>query len=314
MKAIILGGTGFIGSELTRCMLRKGWDVVIPSRSPEKYKERGLFSAYGEVEYALWDAKSATGLAEIIAGADAVVNLVGESVAAGPWTEERKSRIRDSRIQAGQAVTQAVAEASARPKVLVQGSAVGFYGSRGDAICTEHTAPPHPGVSFLADTARDWEASTAGVEAKGVRRVVVRTGMVLDVEGGALEQFMAPFRFFLGGRIGSGKQWISWIHRRDQAQAIVFCIENSACKGVYNFTAPEAVTNAQFSKILGRVMGRPSWLRVPELPLKLLLGEMARELVLSGQRVVPERLRAQGYSFTFPELRPALLDIVQRMR
>lgn len=311
MKAVILGGSGFIGRELARTMLRKGWEVAIPSRSPQRYKN--MFEGHGEVEFVSWDAESPGELAAIISGSDAVVNLVGENIAAGRWTEELKARLRDSRVRVGQALLKAVEQADAPPKVLVQGSAIGYYGQRGDEALDETSAPPAVGKSFLADLAREWEASTEAVEAMGVRRVVVRTGVVLDAEGGALEKFLTPFRMYLGGPMGSGRQWMSWIHRRDEVGGIVQCIERDSCGGAYNFTAPTAVTNRDFCKILGRVMHRPCWLPAPGPALKLLLGEMAEELILGGQRVLPTRLEQSGYTFLFSDLKEALHDIVQRL-
>ncbi len=312
MKAVILGGTGFIGQELIRAMECKKWDVVIPSRSPERHK--GLFDIRGSVEFVRWDAVNGSSLAPIISGKDAVINLVGENIAAQRWTPEQKTKIRESRLQAGAAVVQAFAEAAQPPKVLLQASAVGYYGGRGDEPLTEEDAPPAPGQSFLADVARDWEASTAEVERRGVRRVVVRTGVVLDAGGGALEKMLLPFKFFVGGPVGGGRQWMSWIHRRDEAKAMLHVIQNESCRGAFNFTAPQAVTNREFARTLGEVLHRPGFVPTPGLPLRLALGEMAEELLLKGQRVLPKKLEASGYEFVFPELRSALREILLRRR
>lgn len=312
MKAVILGGSGFIGRELTRTMLRKGWHVVIPSRSPQKYQ--GMFSSYGDVDFATWDAKTPKDLAEIISGADALVNLVGENIAAGRWSDEQKARIRNSRVDAGKAVIQALEQTNKAPGVLLQGSAVGYYGTRGNEELDENSESLPAGQSFLADTARDWEASTQQAEDMGIRRVVVRTGLVLDAEGGALEKMITPFKFFLGGPVGSGRQWMPWIHRRDEVGAMVHCIEQDSCSGAYNFTSPQPVRNKEFCSELAKALGRPCWLPAPAFALKALLGEMAEELLLGGQKALPQRLLESGYPFIFPDLGQALRDIVERMQ
>jgi len=312
MKAVILGGSGFIGRELTRVLLRRKWEVVIPSRSPQKYQ--GMFEGYGDVDFAAWDARDPAALARIVSHSDVLINLVGESIAAGRWTPEQKRRIRQSRVQAGEAVTDALQQAEAPPSVLLQGSAVGYYGSRGDEELTEDAAPLPEGQSFLCDVAREWEASTASVEELGVRRVVVRTGVVLDTEGGALDKMLTPFKFFLGGPVGSGRQWMSWIHRRDEVGAMVHCIENQELRGAFNFTAPQPVTNSAFCRTLAHELNRPCWLPAPSFALKALLGEMAEELLLGGQKALPVRLQQSGYTFVFPDLGSALHDIVQRMQ
>lgn len=311
MKAVILGGSGFIGRELTRVLLRKKWQVTIPSRSPQKYS--GMFEGYGQVDFAAWDAKDPAALAGIINNSDALVNLVGENIAAGRWTEEQKTRIRQSRVQAGEAVTAAVRQAQKPPEVLLQGSAVGYYGPRGDEEMSEDAQPLPQGQSFLCDVAREWEASTKEVEDMGLRRVLVRTGLVVDVEGGALEKMILPFRFFVGGPVGSGRQWMSWIHRRDEVGAMVHCIEHTECRGAYNFTAPQPLTNKEFCRVLAHELNRPCWLPAPSFALKTLLGEMAEELLLGGQKAPPKRLLESGYKFIFPDLGSALHDIVQRM-
>lgn len=312
MRTILLGGTGFIGRELTRAILRKGWQAVVPSRSPQKYE--GLFDQFGKAELVAWDAKDPDRLAAIISGGDVVVNLLGASIADSRWTPEVKERIRSSRVEAGQALVQAFQKVQTPPSILVQGSAIGYYGNRGNEILTESDSPPPVGMSFLADVAREWEASTLDIEAMGVRRIIVRTGIVLGTEGGVLDKFLTPFQLFLGGPIGSGKQWMSWIHRTDEVQAMLFCVENESCRGAFNFTAPAPVRNKEFGEKLGRALNRPSWLPAPGFALKLAMGEMAEELVLGGQRVLPRELENKGYAFAFPELSTALQDIIQRMQ
>ncbi len=308
MQVIILGGTGFIGRELIHQMLALGWSVTVPSRSPERYA--GLFGSKDPVRFAPWDAVSGIALADILEGSDAVVNLAGESIAARRWTAAQKERILDSRLRAGAAIREALGTMARKPSLLVQASAIGFYGSRGDEILDENSAPPTPSVSFLADTARAWEASTLAAEELGLRRVVIRTGMVLDKGGGALEKLVTPFKFFLGGPVGSGKQWMSWIHRKDEAAAVIHLMRDTDCAGVYNLTAPTPVTNLEFCRALGRVLRRPCLLPAPAAALRLALGEMARELVLTGQRVLPKRLQQSGFRFHYTNIGEALRDSV----
>ncbi|MHB1161827.1 MAG: TIGR01777 family oxidoreductase, partial [Chloroflexota bacterium] len=255
-----------------------------------------------------WDARTAAGWGQLADGADAIVNLAGESLAGGPWTEERKSRILQSRLNAGRAVLEAVEAAVQKPRVVVQASAVGYYGPRGDEEVTEETPP---GGDFLARVCVEWEASTAPVEDMGVRRAVIRSSIVLSTRGGALPRLMMPYRLFVGGPLGSGRQWYSWIHIADEVAAIRFLLENESARGPFNLAAPNPVTNARFSRQLGRALGRPSLVRTPAFALRLLLGEMATT-VLEGQRVVPRRLQALGFAFRFPDLEAALRDLINR--
>ncbi|MGD2115570.1 MAG: TIGR01777 family oxidoreductase, partial [Acidobacteriota bacterium] len=239
-------------------------------------------------------------------GARAVVNLAGESVAGGRWTASRKRRIRESRLASTRAVCRAIERASERPEVLLQGSAVGFYGPReGDGRLTEDSGP---GDDFLARVTIDWEAASRPVEEIGVRRCLLRTGVVLSTAGGALPQMALPFKLFAGGPAGDGSQWVPWIHLRDEVLAIRFLLETAAARGPFNLTAPEPVTNRELSRALGAALGRPSLLRAPSFALRLALGEMA-EVVLEGQRAVPERLLAAGFEFEFPDVRTALADL-----
>jgi uncharacterized protein (TIGR01777 family) len=255
-----------------------------------------------------WDGATAEGWGALADGADAVVNLAGESLAEGRWTSERKRRIRESRLRAGQAVVQAVSVAARKPRVVVQASAVGYYGPRGDEEVDERAAP---GQDFLARLCVEWEASTAPVEAQGVRRVVVRSGLVLSREGGALPRILLPFRLFVGGPLGDGRQWWSWIHIADEVAAIRFLMEREEASGAYNLTAPNPLTNAAFGKALGRVLGRPSFVRTPALALRLAFGEMG-SVLLEGQRVLPRRLLDAGFRFHFPDAEAALRDLLGR--
>lgn len=302
MRVLITGGTGFIGQALARSLLADGYEVIALSRRPER--AQGLPPGMRVVP---WDARTAEGWGPLVEGAAAIVNLAGESIAGGPWTAERKRRIRDSRVNAGRAVVAAVQAAAQKPGVVIQASAVGYYGPHGDEEVTEDTSP---GDDFLAHVAVDWEASTVPVEALGVRRVIIRTGLPLSREGGVFPFFLLPFRFFVGGPLGSGRQWLPWIHIADEIGAIRFLMENEQAHGPFNLSAPNPVTNAEFSRTLGRVMRRPSLMRVPAFALRLALGELST-LMLSGQRQIPRRLLDMGYRFRFPELEAALRDLLR---
>jgi len=300
-RVLITGGTGLIGRALSANMAADGYEVIVLSRNPER--ATGLPPG---VRAERWDARTAVGWGALADGAHAVVNLAGESISAGRWTSERKSRIRESRLNAGRAVVGAIEAAKTRPSVLVQASGVGYYGPCGEEEVSE-SAPA--GQDYLARLAVEWEASTAGVEALGVRRVIIRTGIVLSKNGGALPRMMLPFRFFVGGRLGSGRQWLPWIHIADEVGAIRFLLENENARGPFNLSAPNPVTNADFSRWLGRQMGRPALVPTPGFLLRLVFGEMAG-MLLSGQRAVPRHLTQMGYAFRFAEAEATLRDIL----
>jgi uncharacterized protein len=302
MRIVITGGSGLIGAALARDLGASGHEVVVLSRDPDKLK-----SLPRNVRAARWDGTSAQGWADLAAGPDtAIVHLAGESIAGGRWTTERKRRIRDSRIQSSAAVVQAIERAAIQPRVLLQGSAVGYYGPCGDEeVPEEHP----PGDDFLARLCVEWEASTAAVEALGVRRALLRTGVVLAREGGALPKMALPFRMMIGGPLGSGRQWLPWIHLADEVGAIRFLLDDDGARGPFNLTAPNPVRNRDLGVALGRALHRPSLLPTPAFALQLALGEMAG-MLLAGQRAVPRALLARGYGFRFPNLGPALSDLL----
>jgi uncharacterized protein (TIGR01777 family) len=301
MRIIITGGTGLIGSALATNLANDGHEVILLSRSPE----RAAWLPSG-VRAERWDGRTATGWGPLADGADAIVNLAGESIASGRWTGERKRRIRESRINAGQAVVEAVETAVKKPDVVIQFSAVGYYGVHRDEEITESTPA---GNDYLAGVAVEWENSTAQVETLGVRRATIRTGVVLSKKGGALPQMLLPFKLFAGGSLGSGKQWLPWIHIADQVSAIRFLIENRRASGPFNLCAPNPLTNAEFARIVGRVIGRPAIMPTPAFALRLVFGEMATVL-LDGQRQVPKRLIELGFAFRFPSAEAALRDLL----
>ncbi len=300
MRVVITGGSGLIGRALTVDLAAAGREVVVLSRRPDKVA--GL-PAGARAES--WDAASAEGWAHLVDGAEAVVHLAGESIGEGRWTAAKKRRIEDSRVRSSRAVAAAIEAAGRKPRVLLQGSAVGYYGPR-DEEATEDTPP---GDDFLARVAVAWEGATAAVEGMGVRRAVLRTGVVLATDGGALPKMLLPFRLFAGGPVGSGRQWLPWIHLADEVAAIRFLLEDEGARGPFNLTAPQPLTNREFSRVLGRVLKRPSFLPAPAFALRLALGEMA-DLVLKGQRAVPKRLGELGFTFRFPDAESALRDLL----
>ena len=235
-----------------------------------------------------------------------MVHLAGDPIAEGRWTDEKKRRIRQSRVESGRAVLEAVRQAKSPPRVLLQGSAVGYYGACGDEVVTEAHAP---GDDFLARICLDWEASTAEAASLGVRRPVLRTGIVLSKEGGALPKMALPFRLLAGGPLGGGRQWVPWIHIVDEGGAIRFLIEREDADGPFNLAAPAPLTNRDFSHALGRAMARPSFAPAPGFALRLLLGEMA-DALLHGQRAVPQRLLDLGYVFRYSVAAGALRNLL----
>jgi uncharacterized protein (TIGR01777 family) len=240
-------------------------------------------------------------------GADAVVNLAGENVAQGRWTAEKKNRIRSSRVDGTRVLAGTLTSLSDGPRLLVNASAIGFYGDQGDRVLDEDS---ESGTGFLADVCRDWEAATEPAEKAGVRVVRMRLGVVLSKKGGALAKMLLPFRLGLGGIVGSGRQHWSWIALEDVAGAFMHVIEHSDLRGAVNVVAPHPVTNREFTKALGRVLGRPTFFPMPALAARLVLGEMADELLLSSTRVIPEKLNSTGYRFRLPDLEAALRTIV----
>jgi uncharacterized protein (TIGR01777 family) len=302
MRVVIAGGTGLIGRALSTELAAETdlHEVIVLSRGPERAADlpRGT-------RVVRWNTHSVDEWASVVDGADAIVNLVGVSIL-GLWTAERKRRIRESRLYAGRALVEAVARAHTKPRVLVQASGIGYYGFTGNTIITEQALP---GEDFLARLAVEWEASTAPVQDMGVRHVVTRSGLVFSRDGGAFPLMLLPFRFFLGGSLGSGRQWFPWIHIVDEARAIRFLIAEERAHGPHNLTALELLTHTELMRALGDAMGRPSLLRVPPFAVRLALGQMS-SLLLEGQRAVPQRLLEQGFEFRFPTIHAALQDLL----
>ena len=285
MRVLLTGGTGFIGSHLARALEARGDQVVVVSR-------RGPVT---------WDDVEAR-----VSTVDAVVHLAGEPVADARWTPERLERIRASRVDTTGRLARAIAAAPRKPRAFVSASAVGIYGTRTDDVVCRESTPP--GDDVLARIVVDWEAAAAPAREAGVRVAHPRTGIVLG-PGGALSRMVGPYRFFVGGSIGSGKQWVSWIHLHDEVSALLFLLDRDI-QGPVNLVAPEPVTMAQLSSAIGRAMHRPSLMRVPGFALKVALGPSVAELLLTGQRVVPTALQAAGFSFAFARIDEALRDLL----
>jgi len=305
-RVIITGGSGLLGKRLTAYLAAHGYEVIILSRHPDQVE--GLPAG---VQAVAWDAATAEGWGYLANGSAAIINLAGENLSGtsffpARWTEARRRRIRESRRRAGQAVVAAVEAAAQKPGLVIQMSAVGYYGPQGDEVVTEENPP---GDDFLALTCVVWEETTAAVTKLGVRRVVLRMGVVLTPEGGALNRLMLPFKLFVGGPMGSGRQWLSWVHPDDAIRAMRFLMENPEAHGVFNVSSPRPVTNGQLGQALGRVMHRPYFMPVPGFALRFAFGEVAM-VVLEGQRVLPQRLEASGFTFEYPQVESALAQLL----
>jgi uncharacterized protein (TIGR01777 family) len=304
MKVVLAGGSGFLGRALVAQLAARGHEVVVLSRHPAPaqspgrqvgWDPDGSLPATGKSEFLTWPKE--------LDGASAVVNLAGAGMADKRWTPARKRDLRLSRVLSTRSLVAAVRAASQKPPVFYQGSAVGFYGPRGDEILDE-SFPPGDGLQGSICVA--WEAEANPVVALGCRLIVGRSGVVLAKDGGALPKMARPFTFFVGGRVASGKQYLSWIHRDDWLAFVTWALETATVSGTYNVTAPEPVTNDEFSKAIGRALRRPSWIPVPGFVLRVLFGEIANDMLIRGQRVVPKRALEAGFPFAYPKIDAAL--------
>ncbi len=297
MKVLVSGSHGLVGRALIKSLLSRG-DTV--SRLV-----RGVPTGATDIE---WHPNQDQIDAALLNGFDAVVHLAGENIASGRWSPEKKARIRESRIKGTHLLSGALAQAAHPPLVFVSASAIGFYGNRGDEVLTEQSAA---GNDFLAGVCKEWEQSAEPAAEKGIRLVKARFGIILDRDGGALAKMLPPFRMGIGGRIGDGKQWMSWIALADVVGALEFVFENQALSGPVNFVAPNPVTNATFTSTLGSILGRPTFLPVPAFGARLAFGEMADALLLSSQRVEPKRLKETAFRFRYSNLKDALSEILR---
>jgi uncharacterized protein len=302
MKILITGSTGLVGSALVSELKQAGHTVcrlVRPGRINETNRQSEGFDVK-------WDPTTGE-LGAAAVGADAVVNLAGASIAEGRWTDKRKKVLRSSRVDTTRALVNALAKMAARPRVLVSASAIGYYGNRGEEILTEASAT---GNDFLSEVAREWELEAEKAEALGIRVVRARFGVILAREGGALPQMARPFRFGVGGRIGSGQQWMSWVSLVDVVSVLRFALENGSVRGAVNVVSPQPVRNAEFTVALAKALHRPALFPAPAFALRLILGEMADALLLASQRVVPAELEKQGYRFLQTDLANTLTRLL----
>ncbi len=303
MRIVLTGGTGFVGQELLQALLAEKHQVTLLTRNARK---AGLSNTLLKVMY--WDAKSPGDWQRELDGADAVIHLAGESIANKRWTRSQKEILTRSRLDSTRAIVNAIAIAVKKPAVLISASAIGYYGDveSGDVL-ESHSK----GVGFLADLCQMWELEALAAEQSGARVVLLRIGVVLGKGGGALKKMTPPFQMYVGGPIGSGRQWFSWIHREDLVKSVLFALKNANVKGPVNATAPKPLTQREFSSALGRALGKPSWAPVPAFILKLGLGEMS-DMLVTGQKVVPDQLTRTGFAFKFPDADSALADIFRK--
>jgi uncharacterized protein len=318
MKVLMTGASGLVGAALTNSLLAEGHTVcrlvrreTVAAKTKAKSRNAGADARLIDVP---WDPEACGGSSLLdseaaIDGADAVVNLAGASIADGKWTIERKMVLKSSRVKTTRGLVIALGRLKTPPKVLVSASAIGYYGNRGDQVLTEDTKP---GTDFLAQVAQEWEAEAKKAEALGMRVVLTRFGIILARHGGALPQMMRPFKFFVGGKIGDGQQWMSWIALDDVVRIVRHVLETTTISGALNAVAPQPVDNAEFTQELARAMHRPAFFPVPSFALRLALGdEMANALLLTSQRVEPARLRQSHYGFLHENLRDALGGVLQ---
>ncbi len=300
MRILIAGGTGMIGTALTKSFLADGHQVWVLTRNPQKAHPPDGATALG------WNGSNTTGWGEMVSQVDAVINLVGERLSRWPWTKKQKQRFWDSRVLAGRALTQAIQASNPRPQVLIQASGVNYYGPHGLEPVTE---ADQPGQDFLSALSQAWEASTQPVEQLGVRRLIIRSAIVLSAQDGILPLMLLPVRLFVGGPLGNGRQGLAWIHLADEVAAIRFLLENPAASGPYNLTAPVPLSNAEFTRTAARVLHRPYWLPAPAFALRLALGGLST-LILDGMYLHPARLQQAGFSFRYATLESALRDLL----
>lgn len=303
MKVIITGATGLIGSALVRSLLADGQEVTRLVRGGAKG------AAPPGVADVRWDPQQGLILPDALEGYDAAVHLAGEPVAEGRWTDEKKRRIRESRVRGTRLIAETLAGLRARPKVLVSASAVGIYGDRGGEVLREESAP---GKDFLSEVCREWEAAARPAAEAGMRVVHPRIGVVLDAEGGALPKMLTPFKLGAGGRVGDGRQYMSWVALEDVVGVLRRMLTDESLSGPVNVVAPNPSTNEEFTKTLGGVLGRPTFMAVPKFAARLAFGEMADAVLLASQRVEPARLREAGFRFAHPELEGALRHVLKR--
>jgi len=306
MKIAVTGATGFVGTRLVERLQEEGHSVLVLTRDAARGQRVFPKTAFPQVEVVGYTPLESGEWQGAIAGCDGVVNLAGAPIADERWTPQRKQEILDSRKIGTQKIVEAIAQANPKPSILVNSSAIGFYGSSETATFDETSAG---GSDFLAQVCKEWETEAQKVKATGTRLVIIRTGIVLGM-GGAIEKMLLPFKLFAGGPIGSGRQWFSWIHRDDLVNLILKALTDPQMDGTFNGTAPNPVRMAEFTKNMGEVMNRPSWLPVPAIALEALLGDAA-QVVLQGQQVLPKRTQESGFQYQYATVKPALEEVLK---
>jgi uncharacterized protein (TIGR01777 family) len=301
MKILIAGGSGLIGRALISQLIKPGHQIILLTRTPDKVDNLPPF-----VQIQAWDGKTTTGWGNLINDVDAIINLAGAGIADARWSEARKRLLISSRVEPAQAIVAAVKAATNKPKVVIQSSAVGYYGTD---LTQRFTEQSPAGDDFLADLCQQWEAAAAPIAEMGVRLVIARTGVVLSLDGGAFPKQLLPFKLFAGGPVGSGEQWFPWIHINDVAAALTHLLTANTTAGPVNLTAPNPLTNAEFSRTIGKVMGRPAFMPAPAFAMRLLFGEMAT-ILLDGQCVLPHALNNSGFTFQYADAESALKDLL----
>ncbi len=304
-RVIIAGGTGFIGRALIKELIRLKYEVVVLTRNIEKGKL--YFGNTAVIEK--WDGATSGGWGHHAEDSFAIINLAGESVANWPWNQKAKEKIISSRINSVRSINQAVDEAIRKPEVLILGTAIGFYGAINEKIFYNEKSPK--GTGFLPEVVKLWEDEFINFKNEKIRKVILRTGVVLGLDDGMLSKLYKSFRFFSGGHFGNGNQGVSWIHEKDEVNSIIFLMENLSLNGVFNLTAPNPVSAGEFSKAIGKVMNRPSWLHLPSFFIKLVFGQMGEEVLLNGLYVLPERLIKAEFKFQFPHIDNAIRDVIK---
>jgi len=299
MRILITGASGLIGTALQKSFEEKGYEMLLASRSEPK-SERDI----------QWNADAGFADEDLLRleGLDAVIHLAGESISALRWTDEKKKAIRDSRVHGTRTMIEAFARLEKKPKVFISASAIGFYGDRGDEEMTETNSV---GDTFLSEVSKEWESESRRAEDMGIRTVLLRNGIVLSKDGGALATMMTPFKLGVGGVVGSGKQWMSWVSLDDAVGIVNYALENENLRGAVNVVSPNPVTNEEFTKTLGEVLYRPTFLPLPEFAVNLVFGEMGDALLIDSTRVVPKRLLDSGFKFIYPEINSALENAVK---
>ncbi|MBD2071072.1 TIGR01777 family protein [Leptolyngbya sp. FACHB-671] len=308
MKVAVTGATGFVGTRLVERLNAEGHTVVVLTRSLERGKQVFPAAAFPNVEVFAYTPLESGEWQAVISGCDGVVNLAGEPIAEGRWTPQRKQTILDSRKVGTEKIVEAIARANPKPSVLVNSSAVGYYGTSETATFDESSPAAD---DFLAQVCQAWEASASKVKESGTRLVILRTGIVLGM-GGAIAKMLPPFQLFAGGPLGSGRQWVSWIHREDLVNLILSALTQPSMEGTFNATAPNPVHMSELCNTLGEVLNRPSWLPVPDFALEALLGDAAI-VVLEGQKVLPKQTQASGFKYQYPLVKQAIQEIVQKV-